>query len=147
MGTVWHEKGVHTLLIWLVASEGVGENCASSQPCGVIVALADFGTHQHGDRLFLKAKKSVGAFPMVWRKRRWSTRHPDAVQAAYRRTTYLGTPGQRVGAGDDGGGVGALMPGVAVGADKAVPPARGRRKQARRHWLRPQETAARQFER
>ena len=48
---------------------------------------------------------------------------PDAVQAAYRRTTYLGTPdqpGARVKLMD---GWGRYCLGVATGSDKAAPPA------------------------
>ncbi len=34
------------------------------------------------------------ALPTPWWRQHWAHKTPDAVQAAYRRTTYLGAPGQ-----------------------------------------------------
>ncbi|WP_147160956.1 tyrosine-type recombinase/integrase [Novosphingobium sediminis] len=48
---------------------------------------------------------------------------PDAVQAAYRRTTYLGTPDQPGARVKLMAAWGRYCLGVATGADKAVPPA------------------------
>jgi integrase len=48
---------------------------------------------------------------------------PDAVQAAYRRTTYLGTPDQPGARVKLMAAWGRYCLGVATGADKAAPPA------------------------
>ena len=62
MGT---EGAVPTFWIWLVASESVGTKMGSLTAVAVKSALANPGTYQDGDGLFLKVKKSGGASWMV----------------------------------------------------------------------------------
>lgn len=53
---------VPTFWIWLVASESVGTKMGNLTAMAVKAALANPGTYQDGDGLFLKVKKSGGAY-------------------------------------------------------------------------------------
>lgn len=79
--------------------------------------------HVHGFRSALTDWAANEGFPDAVVEAALAHKTPDAVQAAYRRTTYLGTPGQpgaRVKLMDAWG---QFCMGRAVGADKAASPA------------------------
>jgi len=59
------ERAVPTFWFWLVAFESVGTKMGSLTAMAVKAALANPGTYQDGDGLFLKVKKSGGASWMV----------------------------------------------------------------------------------